>query len=169
MRSRARATLAALGVALGVTACAGRHIEHGVFYSPKGYHVTLPSDGWTVVPDARADVELRRDGEGAGMLANAACSAPTSRASLELLARHLLVGIGHRGVVTSEHVSLGGHEGWHEVVAGRRIDGDEPVKVEAYVIRGNRCLYDFLYAAPPATFDRWRPDFQTLVTTLGTD
>jgi hypothetical protein len=30
-------------------------------------------------------------------------------------------------------------------------------------MRDDRCLYDFLYVAPPETFDARRPDFERVV------
>jgi hypothetical protein len=34
------------------------------------------------------------------------------------------------------------------------------------VVKGDRCVYDLVYAAPPADFERWRGDFQRLVGTF---
>jgi hypothetical protein len=37
------------------------------------------------------------------------------------------------------------------------------MRVEAYVIKAAACVYDFLYAAPPPLFERWRADFRRFV------
>ena len=46
---------------------------------------------------------------------------------------------------------------------------DAPVRVEAYVLKDTRCVYDFAYAASPATFETWRADFQRLVESFATE
>ena len=48
----------------------------------------------------------------------------------------------------------------HAVIDGRV---GEPVRLELYVMRDERCLYDFLYVAPPEAFDAERPAFERLV------
>jgi hypothetical protein len=37
------------------------------------------------------------------------------------------------------------------------------VGVEAVVIKGQRCVYDFLYVAPAASFETGRGDFRAFV------
>jgi hypothetical protein len=149
-----------------VAGCAGKRIENGVFFSPKGYRVAVPAGGWTVAGDTRADLELRR--AGAGMLVNAACD-DVPRAGLAVLERHLLVGLRDRTVVVEEEVSVNGMRGRHAVLEGRAAAGGPPVKVELYVMRDGRCVYDLVYAAPPAEFDRGRAAFSHLVETFVTE
>jgi len=43
-----------------------------------------------------------------------------------------------------------------------RLEG-EPVEVEAFTLRGAGCLYDLVYAAPPARFAAGHPAFQAFV------
>lgn len=161
-------TVVGLLVLAGCATGARARIENGVFHSPKGYRVTLPGDAWTVTRDGRADLELRhRDGR-AGIVVNAACGAQRSKGPLDVLARHLLSGFRDRSVVTREDVSVNGKVARHAVVEGRLGDGGEPTTVELYVMRDDRCLYDFLYAASPDTFDAGRADFERLVRTLST-
>jgi hypothetical protein len=66
-------------------------------------------------------------------------------------------------------VSVNGKTARHAIIDGRAGDGGEPVRVELYVIRDDRCLYDFLYVAPPETFDARRPDFERVVQGFRTD
>ena len=154
---------------LATAGCAtATRIDNGVFHSPKGYRVTLPGDAWTVTPNERADLELRhRDGH-SGMVVNAACGAQRARGPLDVLARHLLSGLRDRSVVTGEDVSVNGKMARHAVVEGRLGDDGERTTVELYVMRDDRCLYDFLYAAPPESFEAGRADFERLVRTLST-
>ena len=102
------------------------------------------------------------------MVVNAACGADRARAPLDVLARHLLSGLRDRSVVIREDVSVNGNVARHAVVEGRLGEDGEPTTVELYVMRDDRCVYDFLYAAPPATFEAGRAEFERLVRTLST-
>ncbi len=149
-----------------IAGCAGKHIENGVFRSPKGYQIAVPGDGWMVRPESSADLEFRRSGARGGMLVNAACSPNGSNATLPVLERHLLAGLRDRTVVTDDDVTLGDRPARHAVVDGRFRDEPDAVRVEVYVMRDSRCVYDFLYAAPPAFFEAGRPEFERFVETF---
>ena len=43
------------------------------------------------------------------------------------------------------------------------------MKLEHYVARDDRCVYDFLYAAPLESFERWQADFRRLVSTFASE
>jgi hypothetical protein len=146
-----------------VAGCAGTRVEEGVFHSEKGYRVAMPGGDWTVVSDGAADLTLRhRDGR-SGIVVNAGCGVARTRGSLAVLARHLLSGLRERSVVVREDVSVNGRTARHAIVEGRAGDAGETVRLELYVMRDDRCLYDFLYVAPPDTFDARRPDFERVV------
>ncbi len=156
---------AALGLVIMValTACAGRRIENGVYHSTKGYRVVLPSPAWVVADESRADLELRHHGGAAAMLANAECDRQAAARSRDLLARQLLIGIRDRATATQEEISLNGRRAVHRVLDGRLAGSDEPTRIEAYVMTDERCVYDFVYVAPPPSFESWRPDFLRFV------
>ena len=158
--------LGALATA-AVAGCAGQRIDHGVFRSPKGYRIAIPGDGWTVAPDGRADLELWNDERG-WMLVNAACALDT-KSTLPVLERHLLAGFRDRSVVSQEDATVAGRPARHAVVDGRFRDEPDPVRVELYVMRDGRCVYDFLYAAPPASFEAGRPAFARFVQTFSVE
>lgn len=155
-----RATALALAVVLSGCAAAGR-IENGVFYSSKGYQVQLPREGWRVEPGGRADLELRREAPPGGMMADATCDGREAGRSPGLLARHLTFGLAHRVTLESGRSVVGGRPAARTVVRGT-VDGAE-VTVEAVVLKGERCVYDFLYVAPAGAFEAGRGDFQALV------
>src|SRR5207249_3363147 len=87
---------------IALAACAGRRIENGIYHSPKGYRVALPSPPWVVAEASRADLELRHHGGGAAMLANAECDERSTARSGDLLLRQLLIGIRDRATITRE-------------------------------------------------------------------
>jgi hypothetical protein len=152
-----------LGAVIALTACAGRRIENGVYHSPKGYRVTLPGADWSVAEESRADLELRHHDGTAAMLANAQCDDRARARSADRLLGHLLIGIRGRATIDQGEVSVNGRQAIHRVLDGR-LDGDEtPTRIEVYVMKDDRCVYDLLYAAPPAAFESWRADFRRFV------
>jgi hypothetical protein len=165
---------ARLGVAgalatLALTACAGRRIEDGVFYSPKGYRVSLPGPEWTVVDSSRADLELRHRDGAAGMLVNAACddevvSRPPARLSAQLLA-----GVRARRVIERGTVALNGQPATHAVVEGHALEDGPTLRVETYTVTDQRCVYDLVYATPAADFAARRGDFARFLASFRTE
>jgi hypothetical protein len=156
-----RGRLGAVVVLLLLTGCSADRIERGVFHSSKGYEVSLPPAGWQVEPDGPADLELRRSLPSGGMLADATCGGRVPERPLGVLARHLVFGLVNRSALEQEPVVVAGRSGVRTVVRGSR-DGTE-VAVEAVVLKGERCVYDFLYVAPVDHFEAGRQDFRTFV------
>jgi hypothetical protein len=163
------ALVAGTAAACALAGCAGGRIESGVFHSPKGYRVTLPGPEWTVAAGGRADLELRHREGAAGILANASCGNGAARPSLDALTRHLLLGFRGRVTLEREDEDVSGRRAAHTVVDGRLGPGDAPVRVETYVLKDARCVYDFAYVAPPGTFETWRPGFRRLVESFASE
>jgi hypothetical protein len=151
----------ALLIAVLLAGCSASRIENGVFYSPKGYQVSLPRQGWAVKPGGAAELELQRQDLAGGMLADATCDDKTAGRPLTVLTRHLTFGLKDRVLEDGGPLTLAGRPAQRAVVRGS-LDG-VPVGVEAVVIKGERCVYDFLYVAPAAAFETGRGDFRTFV------
>jgi hypothetical protein len=160
LRLRAALVTLVLLASGGCATSAGR-IENGIFYSAKGYRVTLPANGWTVDHGTRADLALQGEAASGGMLVDATCRGRESSRPLDVLARHLTFGLTKRDVVENGTTTVAGREAAHSVVRGRS-DGRE-VTVEALVVRAEPCVHDFLYVAPTGLFDSGRPAFRALV------
>jgi hypothetical protein len=159
-----RAPLAlALGAVIAFTGCAGRRIENGVYHSDKGYRLTLPGPDWSVTADSKADLELRHQDGLAAMLANAECDDRAKSRSAGLLLGQLLIGLHDRATIEQNEVSLNGRQALHRVLDGRVAADGAPTRIEAYVLKEQGCVYDFAYAAPPASFEAWRADFRRFV------
>jgi hypothetical protein len=153
--------LAVLGGCRSVT-----RVENGRYASPKGYTVVAPGTAWTVVPQDEADVEWRRTSPAGRMLVNGSCEDGTRRRPLGILARQLMMGVMDRTVIARDEVTIGGRPARHVVLDARPSEGAEPVRIEAYVMKDARCVYDFLYAAPVASFETSRPEFRRVVDSL---
>lgn len=146
---------------LGVSACAGSRIEGEVFYSSKGYRVNLPVGAWRASVNGRVDLELARSGSPAGILAHATCEGKPPVRPLGVLARHLAFGLEERKLLEHEEVTVAGRPGIRLLLEGR-LDR-APVKVEAFVLKGAGCVYDLVYAAPPAEFAAGQSEFRGFV------
>lgn len=165
MRARAGGAAIALVAAVGFAACAtGTRIEGGVFRSPSGYRVTLPGAEWDVMTqDAKTDLQLlHRDGR-AAMLAHGACEGGAARRRFDILTRHVLVGLRDRTVVDEGPAQVNGRTAAHTVVDARMRQSEERVRVESYVVKDERCVYDLLFVAAPEVFEARRPAFQSFV------
>jgi hypothetical protein len=165
-----RAPLAlALGAVIAFTGCAGRRIENGVYHSDKGYRLTLPGSDWSVAADSKADLELRHQDGLAAMLANAECDDRAKSRSAGLLLGQLLIGLHDRATIEQNEVSVNGQQALHRVLDGRVAADGAPTRIEAYVLKDQGCVYDFAYAAPPASFEAWRADFRRFVESFAKD
>lgn len=158
--------LAALALAAG---CSVRRIENGVYHSPKGYRVTIPGPEWEVVESSRADLELRHRSGDAGLLAQATCAPAAVRRSSSALVRELLAGLRDRTVLERGQAWLDGRPAAHTVVEARARSGGPEVRIEAYTVTGGRCVYDLIYAAPPAVAGAWRADFGRFAASFATE
>ena len=101
------------------------------------------------------------------MLVDASCGGVELDRSLAVLARHLTFGLKDRRTVESDAWTVDGRPAAHRVIEGRR-DGVD-VMVEAVVLKGERCVHDFLYVAPPGEFEGGRRDFRLLVESFAGD
>jgi hypothetical protein len=156
-----RSATGPLLVAVLVAGCSASHIENGVFYSTKGFQVSLPPQSWAVKPGGPAELELQRGDPAGGMLADATCDDKTAGRPLNVLSRHLTFGLKDRVVEDGGTLTVDGRPAQRSVVRGS-LDGTA-VGVEAVVIKGQRCVYDFLYVAPAASFETGRGDFRAFV------
>jgi len=158
--------VAAVALASG---CGGRRLEHGVFQSPKGYRAVVPGEGWKVVEDSRADLELRHASGRAGMTAHAICDPAVARRPPAVLRRSLLAGLRDRSVVERGDAVLAGRPASRIVVEGRAgLDG-ALMRVEAFTLVAGGCVYDLLYAARADSFAAWRADFARFAASFATE
>ena len=97
------------------------------------------------------------------MLANAQCDDRAGTRSADLLLGRLLLGIRERATIAQEEVSVNGRQALHRVLDGRLDGAAEPTRIEAYVMKDDRCVYDLVYAAEPSSFDAWRAEFHRFV------
>jgi hypothetical protein len=165
----ARRAAVVLAAALTVAACAGSRIEGNVFRGESGYRVTLPASPWQVVQASEAGLELRHAVAPAGMLVSATCAPAAVRRPPELLVRHLLVGVRDREILEAGEMPVNGRVATHTLLEGRWREGEDRVRIEAYVLKGTECVYDLLYVAAPGVFAEGRDEFRRFVESFETE
>jgi hypothetical protein len=150
-------------VALTLAGCATARVQDGVFRAPALYRVTLPGPAWEVTSAEDTRVTLRHRESDAGILASAECGAPSARRDLPLLARQIFVGLRERETLENGPATVRGVEAAHAIVEASVSGSRERMRMEAYVMKDERCVYDLVYVASPETFEAQRPDFQRFV------
>ncbi|SRR6266851_3010359 len=160
---RRRIGVAATALVLSGCASTGPRVENGIFRAPDLFRVTVPGPDWDVATASRADLELRHRGTRAGIIANAECGDELARRDVDLLARRLFVGLRGRQVIENGTATVGGAPAVHAVMDARVTGADDPVRLEAFVVKDGRCVYDLVYVAPAAAFAERRSDFQRFV------
>lgn len=146
--------------ALVAGCAAGRIVGETYRDHESGFQVRLPPASWTPRPLDGAALSLGSAALRAGMALLVDCRGPEPGELLGV-ARHLFFGLEEKRIQERETVRL------HDTVGVRtrlsaRLDA-APVEVEGVTFRRGRCLYDFIYVAPPAVFPRGRPDFEAFV------
>lgn len=123
--------------------------------------MTLPPGAWRASLNDRADLELARVGSRAGILAHATCEGKPPERPLPVLARHLSFGLAGRTLLEREAVTVAGRPGIRVLLDGQAAG--TPVRVEAFVLKGEGCVYDLVYVAPPVDFEAGRGEFRDFV------
>ena len=168
-RAPSRIWLLVLAAVLVASGCALKRIENGVYHSSKGYRVAIPNAEWTLVDEGPADLTLRHRGWAAGMAVNAACEGAARLRPAGVLARQLQIGLRDRKVIERATIEVAGRPATRVLVEGRLEESAERVRIESLSMKDERCLYDFLYVAPPATFETVRTDFARFVDSFRTE
>jgi hypothetical protein len=74
-----------------------------------------------------------------------------------------LLGLRDRATLEAGETDLAGRRAAHLLVEGRPRNGEGRMRIESYVLKDARCVYDLLYVAPPDEFDGGRGDFRRFV------
>jgi hypothetical protein len=154
--------VAATALVLSGCASVGPRVENGVFRAPE-FRVTVPGPEWDVATASRAELELHYRGTRAGILVNVECGDEPARRDLAVLTRRLFVGLRGREVLENGTATVGGVPAARTVMDAQVAGEDERMRVEAYVVKDGRCVYDLVYVAPVTAFAERRPDFHRFV------
>jgi hypothetical protein len=81
--------------------------------------------------------------------------------SIESLAQQTLIGLQDREVVEQGRTTVQGREATDWIVKGS-LDGVQ-VMIALVTLRRGKCVYDLNLVAPPAAFEKAKPDFRAFL------
>lgn len=125
------------------------------------YDLGDPGDGWKRQRAGGADQTWYNAELFASIYADSNCKSRYQDGPLVDLITHLTFGIARGEPLVDQRRTLDRREALLRTYDGA-LDGVK-VKVGAVVTKKHRCVYDLLYIAPPATFDRGWDDFMQVV------
>ena len=149
-------------LALGVLAACGPHFD-GRVYRARDVAFAVPPipAAWQPLENRQAALAFR-DPEAQGtVLLNGRCGLGSDDVPLTALTHHLFLDFTRRNVEEQTVVPFDGREALHTRLSAE-LDG-VPMRYDAWVLKKDGCVYDLLYFAPPATFERGLPRFESLV------
>lgn len=114
------------------------------------------SDAWQRVQVADGQLAFHHR-EGGTILAHATCE-PDGDPSLEVLTRHLLIGVEEPRELSRAPLSLDGRRALRTRVDGR-VDG-VAVAFDLVVLKKDGCTYDLALASAPAQYSSRQNDFE---------
>jgi len=151
----------ALAVFTGGCASDVRRVDGAFSHARHGYTIEALGPDWEAVDVDHATLTFAR-APSETMSLKSRCGRPVAKA--DLMARHLLIGLDPREVVTSEPVAVDGRDGWLQVVRTER-EG-RPVWLRTVTLVAGGCSFDWVLAtarrASPAEadFDAWWGSFR---------
>lgn len=134
----------------------------GLVSMKKGsYRVGALPDTWRQTAFHFKSLTFRHAEHASTVATNAFCGKNYEDASLEVLSRHLYMGIDRVKVESTHERMLDGRRALFTIWMGE-VDG-VPVKLETVSLQKNNCLFDFYYVASPETFSSDQDDFTHFV------
>ncbi len=151
-----------IAVALLALAGCSSHFDGRVYHGDGfAFAVPPPSDRWERVKHPDAALAFRDPDSGGTVMVNARCGMDEDDVPLSALTQHLFIDFTKREIEEQEAVPFDGREAMHTVLTAD-FDG-VTMRYDVWVLKKDGCVYDLLYFAPPARFERGRPAFAQLV------
>jgi hypothetical protein len=116
---------------------------------------------WRPIEVRGATLAFRDDAHGGSVLLDARCNKEDSDTPLNALTAHLLSGTTDREYLVEETTPFDARDARHTVVRAK-VDG-VLMTYDVYVLNKDGCTYDFVYLAPPESFDIGVPPFERFV------
>jgi hypothetical protein len=148
---RAWACAAGLLLVFGL-GCSGPTLDSGTWKLDSiTFKVGPVPKEWHRLESGGSSVGFRDESHDATVVVNARCNIPSDDAPLLALTNHLMIGTTEREVTSQEIIPFDNREAMHSILRAK-LDGVLLVW-NAYVLKKDNCVYDFVYVAPPAHFD----------------
>ena len=150
------AALVALAAACGGPA---RTFDGEVYRAgPVAFRMAPAPGGWRAVEVSGAALAFRDEAHRASILVNARCKKPDDVTPLVALTNQLVMGSTEREVSAQETEPFDGREALRTRMVAK-WDG-VPMAHELFVAKKDGCVYDFVYAGAPDTFEAGAPAFE---------
>jgi hypothetical protein len=157
---------ALLATALAVTALscgASRSFDGSVYRSAElAFRVGPIPSSWHRLEVNDAAMAFRDEAAPATVLVNGRCDVASDDAPLAALMAHLLIGTTEREIRSEETVPFDGREARHTIVTAK-LDGVAKT-LDLYVLKKDKCVYDFVCITAPDRYEAAGPAFQAFVT-----
>jgi hypothetical protein len=116
---------------------------------------------WTRLEVKNVRLAFRDDAAESTVLVNARCGQDGDDVPLQALTQHLFMMFTERETLEQKVVPLDGREAMQTVLRAK-LDG-VPKMFDAYVLKKDGCVYDFVVISTPGKFDANRQSFETFV------
>ena len=149
---------------LGIDACrgGGGGLHGDTFYGNDfAFRMATPPAGWKLLSARRASVAYRDEAKAATVLVNGRCGLDGEDIPLSALTHHLFMRFTERQPAVEEIVPFDGREAMHTILLAK-LDG-VPMKFDAWVLKKDGCVFDFILMAPPDRFALTSSDFMRFV------
>lgn len=162
---RASAGLTGLFLLLILTSACQRVVKINGFYQSeqKGFKLKVLPARWVLEEQEGFDMFFRSSDGAATIGVAVDCNRPT-KATPEILTRHLLLGIVDRRVLEQKEVSLPQGTALETVLTANL--GNAPVRMSLVVFKKDGCIYDLLFVSRPTAFESGLQDFADMVKSL---
>ncbi len=136
--------------------------KDGEAYTAFGrFHLGHLPSSWGPATIRLKQLVFENDSLGATILADALCGPKFVDSPLPRLAHDLFDRMENRKFQDERVTTLDGRSA-HYLIGTGKVDGVD-LRMEAYVMKKDFCLYDLVYFAPPDRFARGQKDFQGVV------
>ena len=159
VNSRLSATFSPI---LALLACSGPALR-GDVYRDDGLAFRLGEipKSWRRLEVKNVRLAFRDDDAESTVLVNARCGSDSDDVPLLALTQHLFMMFTERETLEQKIVPMDGREAMHTVLRAK-LDG-VPKMFDAYVLKKDACVYDFVIISTPAKFETNRPLFENFV------
>lgn len=143
--------------------CAPLQIKEGIFSPPyKNYTITIPGTGkgWEQIRVDKEDIALWHKQHKA-MIVVISSDIENKKLSLDMLNRHLFLGITNKKIVSKVTVLVDRHSALHTILDGEMNNCQ--LKIDSYVIKRGDKVYDLVCWSPFDSFSSVQGDFESMV------
>ena len=147
---------------LAFVACSGTTLK-GDVYRADGLAFRLGGipPTWTRLEVTNVRLAFRDEVAESTVLVNARCGNDSDDVPLQALMQHLFMTFTERETIEQSVVPMDGREVMHTLLRAK-LDG-VPKAFDAYVLKKDGCVYDFVLVSAPLKFEANRPAFETFV------